>query len=159
MKNTARAVLSFAFASVLMAASGVVSASGLIDLATSSLGVTQPQAAGGMGALLSNAKSTMGGSQYSELLSMVPSLAGLADAAPSITNSGSSLGGLVSGAGSLLGGSSGSSMGSLGQLTEAFASLGLSPDMMGQFSNLLLNYVQKEGGEVAFDLLKGALPL
>jgi hypothetical protein len=136
------------------------SANALIDMATSQLGVTQPQAEGGMGALLSSARGNMGGDQYGELLSMVPDLGGLAEMAPAVGGStGSGLGSLAGAAGSMLGGSTGSSLGSLAGLTQAFDGLGLSPDMVGQFSSFLLDYVQNEGGSKAFDLLKGALPI
>ena len=143
---------------LFLSAVPVASANSLVDLATSTLGVTQPQAEGGMGALLGSAKSSMGDSQYANLLGMVPSLGGLAGAMPGGTAPGKGLGGLAAGVGSMLGGSTGSSLGSLGQVTQAFESLGLSPQMVGQFADLLLGYVQEQGGAQAFDLLKGALP-
>ena len=131
-----------------------------MDMVISQLGVTQPQAEGGIGALLSSAKGTMGDTKYGDLMSMLPGLNGLADKAPgAVSASGGSLGGLASAAGGLLGGSSGNSLAGVGQIASMFESLGLSPEMVGQFSKLLLDYAQSEGGAKAFELLKGALPI
>jgi hypothetical protein len=159
MKNRPLSVQSSVVALLVLFLSSTANAAGLLDLATDTLGVTPQQAEGGMGALLSSAKGNMGAGQYSQFLSMVPSLSGLADAAPPAMGGGSSLGGLASSAGSLLGGSSGGSLAGIGQLTQIFEGLGLSPEMVGQFSDLLLDYVQREGGKMALDMLKGALPL
>ncbi|MCP5305059.1 MAG: DUF2780 domain-containing protein [Chromatiaceae bacterium] len=139
--------------------SSLANAAGLVDMVTGQLGVSPSQAEGGLGALLRTAKGSMGDDQYGSLLSMVPGLDGLVDQAPALGGGSSGLGGLASSAGQLLGGGSGDSLAGMGQLTQAFDSLGLSSDMVGSFSKLLLDYVQNEGGSQAFELLKGALPI
>ncbi|HHH39913.1 MAG TPA: DUF2780 domain-containing protein [Sedimenticola sp.] len=127
---------------------------GLIGAATSQLGVNEQQASGGMGALLGAAKQNLGGDKYGELLSMVPSLSGLAGSAAT-TATGSSGGGLLGAAASALGGGSG--LGQAAQLAETFQGLGLSPDMVGRFAQVALDYVQGEGGAQAMELLKSGL--
>ena len=42
-------------------------------------------------------------------------------------------------------------------LTDSFSSLGLSPDMVGKYTDIILDYVQSEGGQQAMTLLKNAL--
>jgi hypothetical protein len=121
---------------VLLAAPVVsqsVDLGGLLGAATGQLGVSEEQASGGMGALLGTAKENMGGSKYGELLSMVPGLAGLAG------DAGGSAGGLMGAASSALGGGSG--LGQAAQLTDTFKGLGLSPDMVGKFAEVALDYL------------------
>jgi hypothetical protein len=125
---------------------------GLVSALTSQLGVSQEQASGGIGALLGSANSNMGDDKYSSLLSMVPSLTGLAsDAAGSSSSSG-----LLGAASSMLGGAGGS-MDQAAQLMETFKGLGLDSDMLGKFTQIALDYVQGEGGVKAMELLQGAL--
>ena len=59
----------------------------------------------------------------------------------------------------MLGGGASDSLGGLSSLAGPFASLGMSPDMVGKFVPTILDYVQSTGGTDAFTLLKGALPL
>ena len=117
----------------------------LVDL----LGVTQPQAEGGAGAILKAAKDKMTTGDYSQLLNAVPGIDSLVSSAPAG-------GGLAGKASSLLGSSSGSMQGTAG-LADSFSSLGLSPDMVGKFTDVILDYVQSEGGQQAMALLKNAL--
>jgi len=65
-------------------------------------------------------------------------------------------GGLAGKATSMLGSSSGSAKGTAA-LTDSFSSLGLSPDMVGKYTDIILDYVQSEGGQQAMTLLKNAL--
>jgi len=44
-------------------------------------------------------------------------------------------------------------------LTGSFKKLGLSGDMVGKFTPIILDYVKTQGGEYVMNLLKGALPL
>lgn len=125
---------------------------GLVSALTSQLGVTQDQASGGIGALLGSAKSNMGDDKYSNLLSMAPSLTGLA----TDTGDASSSSGLLGAASSMLGGAGGS-MDQAAQLMETFTGLGLDSDMLGKFTQIALDYVKGEGGVQAMELLQGAL--
>ena len=117
----------------------------LVDL----LGVTQSQAEGGAGAVFKEAKSNMSGGDYSQLLSAVPGIDSLINAAPEG-------GGLAGKASSLFGSSSDSVKGMAG-LTDSFSKLGLSPDMVGKYTDVILDFVQSEAGQQTMTLLKNAL--
>ena len=117
----------------------------LVDL----LGVTEPQAEGGAGAIFREAKNNMSSSDYSQLLSALPGIDSLIAAAPAV-------GGLAKSAASLFGGSSGSA-GGLAALTDSFNKLGLSPDMVNKFVDVVLDFAQSEGGQQAMSILKQAL--
>jgi hypothetical protein len=117
----------------------------LVDL----LGVTKPQAEGGAGAVFREAKNNMSSSDYSQLLSALPGIDSLIDAAPEA-------GGLASSASSMLGGSSGSA-GQLAALTDSFKKLGLSSDMINKYVDIIMDFAQSEGGQQAMSLLKNAL--
>ena len=117
----------------------------LVDL----LGVTQSQAEGGAGAVFKEAKNNMSGGDYSQLLSAVPGIDSLINAAPE----GSGLAGKAS---SLFGGSSDYVKGMAG-LTDSFSKLGLSPDMVGKYTDVILDFVQSEAGQQTMTLLKSAL--
>ena len=117
----------------------------LVDL----LGVTEPQAGGGAGAVFREAKNNMSSSDYSQLLSALPGIDSLIEAAPQAS-------GLAGKASSLFGSSSGSA-GGLSALTDSFAKLGLSPDMVNKYMDIILNFAQSEGGQQTMTLLKNAL--
>ncbi len=117
----------------------------LVDL----LGVTEPQAEGGAGAVFREAKNNMSSSDFSQLLSALPGIDSLIEAAPQ----GSGLAGKAS---SLLGGSAGSASG-LSALTDSFAKLGLSPDMVNKYVDVIMKFAQSEGGQQTMALLKNAL--
>jgi len=132
---------------------------GLLGMLTNQLGVTEQQASGGIGALMGVAKQNLPGSDYTQLLGGAPDLSTLAGAAAPVAASGSGgLGGLFGSAGSLLGGQN-QSLGQLAQITQSFSQLGLSPDMVGKFAKVALDYVQGSGGTALMKLLAGALPL
>jgi len=117
----------------------------LVDL----LGVSQSQAEGGAGAIFKAAKDNMTTGDYSQLLGAVPGIDSLVNSAPEG-------GGLAGKATSMLGSSAGSAKGTAG-LADSFSSLGLSPDMVGKYTDIILDYVQSEGGQQAMTLLKNAL--
>ena len=136
---------------LMFVAAGPVSAdtSKLIGQLVDLLGVTQPQAEGGAGAIFKQAKSNMSDGDYSQLLKEVPGIDSLIKAAPES-------GGLAGKATSMLGSSAGSMSGMSG-LTDSFNKLGLSPDMVGKFTDVILDYVQSESGQQTLALLKNAL--
>ena len=121
----------------------------LIGSLVDQLGVTKPQAEGGSGAVFREAKNNMSSSDYSQLLSALPGIDSLIDAAPAA-------GGLASSASSMLGSASGSA-GGLAALTDSFNKLGLSPDMVNKYVDIIMDFAQSEGGQQAMSLLKNAL--
>jgi len=131
--------------------SGQVSAdtSKLIGSLTDLLGVSGEQATGGAGAVFREAKKNMNPGDYSKLLSAIPGIDSLIQAAPQVS-------GLAGKASSLFGGSSGSVQG-ISALTDSFAKLGLSPDMVNQYVDVILDYVQSEAGQQTMTVLKNAL--
>ena len=131
--------------------SGPVSAetSKLIGQLVDLLGVSQPQAEGGAGAVFKQAKSNMSAGDYTQLQSALPGIDSLIKAAPES-------GGLAGKASSMLGGASTSAQG-LSALTGSFSKLGLAPDMVDKYVNIIMEYTQSEGGQQAMTLLKSAL--
>ena len=121
----------------------------LIGSLTDLLGVSQEQATGGAGAVFREAKNNMSGSDYSTLLNAIPGIDSLIKAAPEV-------GGLAGSASSLLGGSGGSVKG-MSALTESFGKLGLGPDMVGKYVDVILDFVQSEAGQQTMTMLKSAL--
>ena len=117
----------------------------LVDL----FGVTQSQAEGGAGAIFSQAKNNMSASDYSQLLNAIPGIDSLIKAAPET-------GGLAGKAASMFGSSSGGIQG-LSALTDSFTKLGLSPDLVSKFTDVILEFVQSESGQQTMALLKNAL--
>ena len=117
----------------------------LVDL----LGATQSQAEGGAGAIFKAAKDNMSTGDYSQLLSAVPGIDSLISSAPE----GSGLAGKAT---SLFGGSS-ESMKGTAALADSFSKLGLSPDMVGKYTDVILDFVQSEAGQQTMTLVKNAL--
>ncbi len=147
------AALAFAFGSADV---GKAQTSDLVGMLTSQLGVSQQQASGGAGSLLSFAKDQMSAGDFDVVSSELPDVDSLIGAAPDTGSSAlGSLGALTSGS-SLLGGSSGG-LGDMAGLASTFSDLGLSPDMVTQFVPVILEYAQTSGSEQAMQLLKGAL--
>ena len=105
----------------------VSAASGLLPMLTESLGVTNDQAEGGMGALLGVAKNNLTGDEFGSLSQGIPGAESLLSAAPSIEKTGG-MSGLMS------------NLGAMGKLTQQFEALGLSPDMIIKFSKMAINY-------------------
>lgn len=105
----------------------------LVQSLTSDLGVNPKQAMGGSAALLSMAKSQLSEEQFSAITSKVPGLSGLM------------------GAGGGLGSSMLSKISSMEGVSNAFSSLGLSPDLITQFAPILLQFLGGKG--VSPDLL------
>ena len=119
-------VLAFGGANV-----GNAQTSDLVGMLTSQLGVSQQQASGGAGSILSFAKDQMSTGDFDIVSSELPDVDSLIGAAPDTGSSAlgslGSLGSLSSGS-SLLGGSSGG-LGDMAGVASTFSDLGLSPDM------------------------------
>ncbi len=126
----------------------------LIQQLVSAVGVTEAQAAGGSGLLLKLLQDKLSAGDFSELAAVIPNASGLLEAAPESGGGGlmGALGGLASSLGV-----GGGKFGDLAGLAAGFSKLGLSADMIGQFSNVLLDYIQSQGGEGMAALVKKAL--
>ena len=150
-------------------------ASGLVSRLTSSLGVTESQATGGAGAIFKYAKTRLSPDDFGQVASAVPGIDSLMKAAPSTESAGSG-GGVTGVVGSMLGGSGalggiggalggsgsatsgvGGALGGLSALAGPFSNLGMSPDMIGKFVPVVLDYVKSTGGSSVMSVLKGAL--
>jgi hypothetical protein len=121
----------------------------LVGSLTDILGVNEKQATGGAGAVFREAKNNMTPGDYSQLLNAIPGIDSLIQAAPQ-------LGGLAGKASSMFGSSSGSVQG-MAALTDSFAKLGLSPDMVNKYVDVILDFVQSEAGQQTMTMLKSAL--
>ncbi|MCU5785087.1 hypothetical protein B27N_00090 [Alcanivorax marinus] len=104
----------------------------LVNDLSSQLGVSKQQAAGGTAALFSLAKTQLSGDQFSGITSQVSGL-------------GSLLGGGDQGAtGGMLGGVLGN-VKTLAGVQQAFNALGLSPEMIGQFTPIITQFLGNQG--------------
>ncbi|MEW8286599.1 MAG: DUF2780 domain-containing protein [Candidatus Thiodiazotropha endolucinida] len=146
-------VRNLALACLLFLSSTAVSANSLLDSLTSQLGITTEQAAGGAGALFGLAKNRLTNEDFSQIAAVVPDLDSLIAAAPSLSDATSRAGAVAS----MLGGESG--LGNLAGLATSFSQLGLSPDMIGQFTPIVLEYLQQAGGGTVMEVMKGALAM
>ena len=115
----------------------------LIGLLTNELKITDDQAKGGAGALFNYAKEGLSGDEFDQVSAAVPDMADYLGAIPAL--GGKSTGMLGKATQTLVG---------MPAVTAAFEKLGLSPDMVGMFTPLLVNYVDKKGGKAVGDLLK-----
>jgi hypothetical protein len=136
---------------MIFCVSGAVSAdtSKLIGSLTDLLGVSKDQATGGAGAVFREAKNNMNPGDFSQLLNAIPGIDSLINAAPQAS-------GLAGKASSMFGSSSGSLPG-MAALTDSFAKLGLAPDMVNKYVDVILDFVQSEGGQQMMTMLKGSL--
>ena len=132
------------------------SATGLVDMLTSSLDVNADQASGGMGAIFNYVKSNVSMEQFSQLASSVPGVEGLVGQMPDVSNlsSGSSegLGGLLDKASEYS-----DSLKSINQVTKQFEALGLKPEMISSFITTAQTYLDTEQGQQAKQLLTSGL--
>jgi len=117
----------------------------LVGTLTSQLGVTNDQAAGGAGAIFQYAKSALPSADYGKVEKAVPEAAELIQKAPP-----------ADAAGSMLGKAGGTAAGAAG-LVSSFQKLGLSSDMVGKFTPVVVDYAQQKGGAEVGDILKKVL--
>ena len=115
----------------------------LIGLLTKELKITDDQAKGGAGALFNYAKEGLSGDEFDQVSDAVPDMAGYLGAIPAL--GGKSTGMLGQATQTLVG---------MPAVTAAFEKLGLSQEMVGMFTPILVNYVDKKGGKAVGDLLK-----
>lgn len=131
------------------------SGTGLTGLLMQQLGVTQPQAEGGAGALFQHAKSRMSAGDFATLSNSVPGMQGLLAAAPATAPSAPAAG--VVGGGGMMGDLAGMAAGNLPGMAGSFQQLGLAPDMVQKFIPIVVQYVQGTGGSSVASALQSAL--
>lgn len=141
-------------AATTAAGDATASALALVPMLTEGLGVTEKQATGGMGSLLQAAQGLMTGSDFGSLTQAIPNADALLAAAPAVKTAKK---------GDLLGSAMGmasnynASTKAASQLVSQFSSLGLSPDMISQFTNIAVGYLQNGTMPETADLLSTAL--
>ena len=136
-------------------AATTVSALDMIPLLTSSLGVDKTQAEGGLGSLFAYAKEQLSSDESSQLSSVLPgldSLIGMAPKAEATSEQQSGIGGLLSTAAQY-----NDSLKGIDQLNQQFQALGLKPEMISQFANTAMQYLNSPQGQQAGALLKQGL--
>jgi len=108
------------------------SSASLIGMLTNQLGVTDTQASGGVGSILSYAQKELPKSDYTTVANAIPNASSLLSMAPK-TNSaiGNTLGSL------------GGTNANMATLTSQFSSLGLNSSMITQFVPIILDYFKK----------------
>lgn len=116
----------------------------LIGSLTKDLKITKEQAMGGAGALFNYAKEGLSEDEFEQVSNSVPDMSGYLNAIPSL-GGGKSTGIMGQATQALVG---------MPAVTAAFDKLGLSQDMVGMFTPILVNYVDKKGGEAVGGLLK-----
>ncbi len=132
-----------------------VSALDMIPLLTSSLGIDKNQAEGGLGSLFGYAKEQLSSDESSQLSSALPGLDSLVGMAPKIETTNeqqSGIGGLLSTAAQY-----NDSLKSIDQVNQQFQALGLKPEMISQFANTAMQYLNSPQGQQAGALLKQGL--
>jgi hypothetical protein len=122
------------------------SSNALVGMLSSQLGVSDKQAAGGVGSILSYAQGALPSNDYTKLATAVPDASSLLSMAPKSTNALSSLGSL--------GGAASSAAGMAG-LASQFSSLGLDSGMISKFVPIMMDYFKQSGSTGAMGVLSG----
>ena len=121
----------------------------LVQTLSKQLNVSEDQAAGGAGAIFEYAKGSLSADDYGKVVKAVPEATELEKKAPATDST-------ASAAGSMLG-KTGSSAAGLASLTSSFDKLGLSSDMVGKFTPIVVNYVEQKGGSEVGGLMRNVL--
>jgi len=152
-------LMSFSSGIVCAETSAATDTSGTMDLVrmlTSQLGVTEPQAKGGAGALFDMAKGALSETDYGQVSSAIPGIADLIKAAPAVSKStsdtSSKIGGLAGGLGSLT--KAVDNANKFAAVTDQFKQLGLKADMVSEFIPVLLSFANSAGGESVMKILQ-----
>ena len=123
----------------------------LVGSVMSQLGLNQSQAEGGLGSLLSLAKSTLGGDDFGSIAHAIPGIDSLLSAAPALDNE-SGMSGLLAKAGDL-----GSSLQGGAQVFDAFEKLGISKELAAPMVEIVKSYLDSNAGEGTTDMLMKGL--
>lgn len=124
----------------------------LIPLLTKNLGVTEPQAKGGTGAIFDYVKQKVSAEDFATVTKALPGVDSLLKFAPKTSDLSGQIGGLSSALGNksdLAGGMAG--------LTGSFAKLGLDAGMVDKYVKTILDFTQSEAGKAVTNIIKGAL--
>lgn len=116
--------------------SAMGNSSGLTSLLTKELGVSEPQASGGIGSMLKLAQEKLSAGDFDQVAKAIPGTSSYLESAKK-----------------LLGGAN---VGDSAGLQGAFSKLGLSPDMVGKFKTVLTQFAGQSNSN-AGSLLAGAL--
>lgn len=109
---------------------------------TKNLGVTEPQAEGGAGAIFDYVKQKVSAGDFAKVTSALPGVNSLLEFAPKTSD----LSGQVGGYSPALGGKS-DLAGGMAALTESFAKLGLDAGMVDKYVKTILDFTQSEAGK------------
>jgi hypothetical protein len=124
----------------------------LIPLLTKNLGVTEPQAKGGAGAIFDYVKQKVSAEDFAKVNSALPGVDSLVESAPKTSDLSRQAGGFspaFGGKSDLAGGMAG--------LTESFAKLGLDAGMVDKYVKTILDFTQSEAGKAVTNIIKSAL--
>ena len=134
------------------ATSSAGAALALIPSLTSTLGVSEPQASGGAGALLQVAQSTLSTDEFSTLSGFIPEAGALLDAAPGVAGDDSAVGSMLKTAEQYH-----QTAKVVSQVNSQFSALGLDPAMIAPYIGEISSFLQSSGGQVAVDLFSKAM--
>ena len=125
--------------------------SDLVGSVMSQLGLSQTQAEGGLGSLLSLAQSSLGSNDFSSIADSIPGIDGLLGAAPELSSD-SGMSGLLSKAGGL-----GESLQGGAMVYDAFEKLGISKELAAPMIDIVKGYLDTNGSEGTSALLMKGL--
>lgn len=126
----------------------------LISKLVDTLGITEKQAEGGVGALFNNAKENLSAEDFNKAADAVPGVDKYMAEVPS-TDSEEGTGGLLKSSGlSSLGGSA-SKISSVAGLADTFSKLGMNTGTMTKFIPIVTDFMESEAGSSVAGLLKG----
>ena len=143
-------VMLFSSVALVLAAFASAQDLSLVQTLAKQLNVTDAQAAGGAGSLLSYAKGAVSKDDFGKVTKAVPEVGDLVKKAPKTDSKTSA----VSGA---LGQTGGGSVAGLASVGSSFQKLGLSSDMVGKFAPIVVDYVDKKGGSQVGGILRKVL--
>ncbi|WP_434930964.1 DUF2780 domain-containing protein [Shewanella sp. HL-SH5] len=123
----------------------------LVGNVMSQLGLTEQQAAGGLGSILNLAQSNLGKNDFSTLSNSIPGIDSLLGAVPAMAGD-SGMSGLLSKAGNL-----GSSFQGAAVVYDSFEKLGISKEYIAPMVDIAKQYLQQQSGEGTVDLLMKGL--
>jgi len=133
----------------------------LVGLLTDQLDVTEKQAKAGSGSLFKMAKDTLSEEDFGKIAEGLPGIDELIQSAPEAPEPKGVKGGLsekIGGVTKELGQmkETAENVDRLAKVKDQFDKLGMEGDMVSKFIPVLLDYVEKEGGESVMNLLKEA---
>jgi Protein of unknown function VcgC/VcgE (DUF2780) len=121
----------------------------LVKMLSSQLNISDDQASGGLGSLMSVAQKFMG-DDFSQISKALPGLTQTMSQAPEVS---SGLGGMLGGVMSALGQEE-SSLAQMTKLASQFKGLGLEPSMIGQFLPVVIGYLKNSNNPQVADLVQ-----